>query len=655
MAADVVRPDEALAAAWAAFAQFDLEGAIVHFSSAARGFAAAGDVKQEALACARLGMVFGNMMANRVAATPWFTRAIRLLENEPPCLEQGYVALAPMGCDVDDPAVLLERAQLALDRARQFGDVALEAKALADGGLAMVQAGRHDEGMAMMDEGMALICGSAEEAEPHPSAVCSFFTACYYTADVGRFEAWSPLLRQKGLIGDAPGVQAVLSSHCDSVQGVLLSQLGRWREAEDVLERALATLEQIMPTMVWHPPIALAELRVLQGRLAEAEALLLGRDDHIQALVPMARLHLARGDAELGRAAALRGLRLMGDDRLRAAMLLGVLVEAELLRDDVAAAAEASAELDRRVAGAPYAAITADAARLRALVRAAEGQVDEAVTIVDTTLAELDRADADLPLARARLYVDLARFQEQLGEGAAAAVAAKAAGAVLTRADIELPPADHDLLRRLGTGGAATVAAPPAGCRVASLWRDGAWWTAGCGDTKVRLRHTKGLQYVAELVAHPGIERHVVDLVDQVETLAPDGPVDLRRRIGDSGPALDRSARDAYRRRVSDLRDEIEEALALENDEKAAALQAELDSVLQELARAFGMGGRDRPVGAVAEKARLNVTRAVRSAIAKLAEALPEPGAVLDRRVRTGLYCAYDPHPDDAVLWSVQS
>src|ERR1700757_3753639 len=113
--AEVVGPEEALAAAWAAFGALDLEGAIVHFSSAARGFAAAGDVKQEALACARLGMVFGNLMANRVAATPWFTRAIRLLENEPPCLEQGYVALAPMGCDVDDPTVLLARAQLALD------------------------------------------------------------------------------------------------------------------------------------------------------------------------------------------------------------------------------------------------------------------------------------------------------------------------------------------------------------------------------------------------------------------------------------------------------------------------------------------------------------------------------------------------------------
>ena len=76
---------------------------------------------------------------------------------------------------------------------------------------------------------------------------------------------------------------------------------------------------------------------------------------------------------------------------------------------------------------------------------------------------------------------------------------------------------------------------------------------------------------------------------------------------------------------------------------------------MAELARAFGLGGRERKASSAAEKARLNVTRALRSAIATLSDALPESGAVLDRRVRTGLFCAYEPHPDDEALWSVQS
>ena len=95
-----------------------------------------------AMACVRLGDTLANAMGNLTASRAWFARARRLVEDQPPCLEQGWVAVAAMGCDVDDPAELLAAAELALDRARRFGDVNLETKALADAGLAHVQAGR---------------------------------------------------------------------------------------------------------------------------------------------------------------------------------------------------------------------------------------------------------------------------------------------------------------------------------------------------------------------------------------------------------------------------------------------------------------------------------------------------------------------------------
>jgi hypothetical protein len=115
------------------------------------------------------------------------------------------VAIAAMGCDVDDPAALLAGAELALDRARRFGDVNLETKALADAGLAHVQAGRVDTGMALLDEAMALACGPADDSGTAAKSVCSFFTACYHTADFGRAASWTGLLRQRGLISPAPG------------------------------------------------------------------------------------------------------------------------------------------------------------------------------------------------------------------------------------------------------------------------------------------------------------------------------------------------------------------------------------------------------------------------------------------------------------------
>ena len=81
---------------------------------------------------------------------------------------------------------LLASAELALDRARRFHDVNLETKALADAGLAHIQAGRIGDGMALLDEAMALACGPANQSDMAFKAVCSFFTACYFAADFDR-------------------------------------------------------------------------------------------------------------------------------------------------------------------------------------------------------------------------------------------------------------------------------------------------------------------------------------------------------------------------------------------------------------------------------------------------------------------------------------
>ena len=645
-----VGPGELLELANRAVRACDWDAAVSHLSAANRAFTAAGDNRQSALACAHIGELLAYRLNNKVAAQPWFRRARRLVEHEPPCIEQGWVALAGLGCDVNDPAVLAERAELALDRARRFGNLDLEIKALADGGLAHVQGGRVATGMALLDEAMALACdGGAEDALVVGKSVCSFFTACYVTADLERVETWSPLFRQRGIIGDRPGPQALGSSHCTSVQGILLCHLGRWGEAEDVLQRGYSDLERVMPGAVWHPGIALAELRILQGRLTEAEALLLNRDDHIEALVPTARLYLARRDFELASATARRALRTMGDDRIRAASLLGVLVEAKLGQGDVPAAVEASAQLDARTNGLGLPALAAEAARLRARVKSALGERGGAVTALEEGLDQL--SGAQLPHLKARLHLDLARQHELDRHRAAAAVEARAAGALLAHLDVLLEAADRQMLGRLGVETASGELDVP--CRVATLQRDGPWWTATCGETTARLRHTKGLAYLADLVAHPGAECHALDLVDLVEGVSESG-ID-RRRLGDAGALLDARSRDAYRRRVAELRDEVEDALDAEDDDRAAAKQAELDVLVAELARAFGLGGRERKASSAAQKARLNVTRALRAAIATLSDALPDSGAVLDRRVRTGLFCAYEPHPDDEVLWSVQS
>jgi 2-keto-3-deoxy-6-phosphogluconate aldolase len=45
----------------------------------------------------------------------------------------------------------------------------------------------------------------------------------------------------------------------------------------------------------------------------------------------------------------------------------------------------------------------------------------------------------------------------------------------------------------------------------------------------------------------------------------------------------------------------------------------------------------------------------VRAAIARVTEVLPAAGSALDRRVRTGVYCADEPAPDDDRSWTLSS
>jgi tetratricopeptide (TPR) repeat protein len=630
--------EAALARADEASDRFELDAVVAHLSTAIRAFTAAGEPRRAAMACVRLGQVMANLLGNLTAGRAWFARAERLVADQPPCLEQGWVAVAAMGCDVDDPDDLLAKAELALDRARRFGDLNLETKALADGGLAHVEAGRVEEGMAMLDEAMALACGPADDTQSSAQSVCSFFTACYFAMDFERAGSWTDLLRQHGLIGSTPGGPLYLSSHCDSVQATLLMELGRWSEAEALLLEAKRDFEAAMGP-AWHPDIALADLRTRQGRLADAEALLLGKEQAMQALLPASRLQHERGDHELALASARRGLRLLGDDQLRAADLLSVQVDALLALGDVAAASAACDELDRRLADVEVPALVARRQAARAAVLAAEGDPAAGAEVLEEAIDDLD--PARLPWLRARLLLELSALHEKAGDEPGAGRARMAADEALAALDVVVPR------------GAGRVAAPAGAGRVAVLARDGRWWTASCDGTTVRLRDTKGLRYLAELVARPVVERHALDLVDRIEGVAPDGPD--RRGLGDAGEHLDAFARTAYRRRIEALRGDIDEALETGRLDAAEALQGELDQLVAQLAQAFGLGGRSRVAASAAERARLNVTRALRAALGKLDEALPGAGAALDRRVRTGLYCAYTPMDGDDVRWIVQS
>jgi hypothetical protein len=171
----------------------------------------------------------------------------------------------------------------------------------------------------------------------------------------------------------------------------------------------------------------------------------------------------------------------------------------------------------------------------------------------------------------------------------------------------------------------------------------------------VRVRDLKGMRYLARLLADPGRDFHVLDLVAaetgvaQVEGGRATGLT--HAPLGDAGEMLDARAKDAYRRRLAEIEDDIEQARAIGDPERAAQADAERDFLVRELSRAVGLGGRDRRAASASERARVAVTRAVRQAIARIGEHHPPLGEHLNRAVRTGTYCAYLPDPRAPAAW----
>ena len=184
------------------------------------------------------------------------------------------------------------------------------------------------------------------------------------------------------------------------------------------------------------------------------------------------------------------------------------------------------------------------------------------------------------------------------------------------------------------------------------LWREGDHWALRYRGCEARLRHSKGLAQLAVLLEHPGTEIHALELVAVAERAT--GPAGANRAeltaddAAGAGAGLDARAKTAYRRRVAALREELDQARDWADDERAARAQEELDFIARELARAVGLGGRDRPTASPAERARQNVGRSVHKAVRQIAAALPELGAHLERAVSTGAFCSYGPDPEPA-------
>jgi len=184
-------------------------------------------------------------------------------------------------------------------------------------------------------------------------------------------------------------------------------------------------------------------------------------------------------------------------------------------------------------------------------------------------------------------------------------------------------------LSKIGKSAPRASSPPPAGLE---LTRQGEMWTLRAGQELLNLKPSKGFSYLAMLLENPNQEIHVAQIVGAADTVT-----------GDAGVMLDEAAKQSYRIRATELRAMLDEATANSDEGRMELARAELDALSEELARAVGLGGRDRKAASDVERMRINVQRRLRDAIERVRAQSTELGRYLDASVRTGAFCSYNP------------
>jgi DNA-binding CsgD family transcriptional regulator len=384
---------------------------------------------------------------NEAAANGWIARGERLLEGiEEECSERGWLEVERAKRAVS-PKERERHAREAMEIARRRDDSDLEVSALGQLGLARTLAGEIEEGMTILDEAMAAATGG-EASDPLAigDVCCSTLVACDQLADFRRAADWCRVVveftRRRNY--------TPLTAWCRTIYAGVLTATGEWKLAEGELLEALTTYERLGSPSRVYALARLAELRIQQGRLEEAELLLEGHGNDPLALAPVVALDLAQGRVALAAARVEVRLATLSDESLEAAPLLALLADVRIAQEDLDGARVAADRL--RELGRNLRREHLIAAAERAAARISEVSGDGAAAAHLQAALDLF-ARLDMPLDEARARFELARHHAARGSELAIPEARAALSVFERLGAARDADAAAKLLRSLGVAG----------------------------------------------------------------------------------------------------------------------------------------------------------------------------------------------------------
>jgi DNA-binding CsgD family transcriptional regulator len=434
-----------------ASAQFwlgDIAGTIANCEKAYVAFRRRGDAMFAAGAALSLVGYNKGYLGNTAAARGWLSRAARIVNSEVPEL-RGEL-LGATAYITDDPVQSETLARQAAEIGRATGNSDLELMAMHAIGQALVQQGRTEEGMSLLDEAMAGVIGG-EGGDPLTVAQMSCMTmvVCGSCFDLERATQWVQSLQS---FIDRYGCP-FLYAECRTYYGRVLFEHGDWEGAEEFLAEAISMSRGVFPAPHAFACGTLAELRLAQGRVEDAARVLRGVEGREEAAVAVASVHLAQGEPSAAAAVLRRRLAATSPDRLDVAAVIELLGEAEIALGRTDAAVKRGHALVALGRASNCQLIIAHGERLvgHALGRA---DVRAACTHLETALAAFTQAGLPYRTAQTRLLL-----AQVLGRSDPEVAGAEARTAL---SDFEDLGADRDanaaaaLMRDLGVKAART-------------------------------------------------------------------------------------------------------------------------------------------------------------------------------------------------------
>jgi len=338
----------------------------------------------------------------------WLSRAGRLLEGEPDCVEKGYLLL-PTGYRAvhsGDTAT----AQLAFVQAtaigERFGDKDLETLGLQGQGRTLIRQGEITQGVGLLDEAMVAVTAGEVSPLNAGGVYCSVLEACGEIFDMKRAQEWTSELEK--WCASQPDL-VPYRGHCLVRRAELLQLRGEWQAALEWAERAREWFSRpALKPAVGEAYYQVGEVHRLRGNFVESDKAYRQASQWFQTAGPgLAQLRLSQGRVEAANAA----IRRMAEEVQRPgprARVLDAYVEIVLAAGDLAAARTAANELATIAARHDIPFLRALSYRSSGAVLGAEGNAREALEELRKSLIVWCELQAPYEASRVRLLMALA-------------------------------------------------------------------------------------------------------------------------------------------------------------------------------------------------------------------------------------------------------